>query len=63
MRALAWLQGGLAVINLAVCGLWLYGHATSGCGGVPLLAGVGTAFVAGLLAAGGMWSLVYHAAR
>ncbi|HZU04955.1 MAG TPA: hypothetical protein VFB73_03205 [Chloroflexota bacterium] len=63
MWLLAWIQGGLAALNLVVAGLWLYGPATSGCGGLSLLAGAGTAFVAGLLAAGGLWSLVYQAAR
>ena len=42
--------------------LWLYGLVVGGCGGGPLLAGVGTVFIAGVLAAGGMWSLVYRAA-
>ena len=61
MRYLAWLQGGFAVLNLCAGGLWLYGLATNGCGGLPLLAGMATLFVAGFLAAGGMWSLVYSA--
>ena len=63
MRILAWVQGALAALNLVVAGLWLYGLAASDCGGGPLLAGAGTVFVAGFLAAGGMWSLVYRAAR
>jgi len=63
VRPLAWLQGGLAVVNLVVGGLWLYALATNGCGGLPLLAGTGTLFVAGFLAAGGMWSLVYSAGQ
>lgn len=63
MQILAWIQGGLAALNIAVAGVWLYGLATGGCGGPPLVAGAGTAFVAGFLAAGGMWSLVYRAAR
>jgi hypothetical protein len=63
VQSLAWLQGGLAVLNLCVGGLWLYGLATNGCGSLPLLAGMGTLFVAGFPAAGGMWSLVYGAGR
>ena len=63
MRILAWIQGGLAVVNLTVAGLWLYGLVLADCGGIPLLAAIGTTFVAGFLAAGGMWSLVYRAAK
>ena len=63
MRALAWVQGTLAILNLTIAGIWLYGLATGGCGGFPLFAGMATTFVAGVLAAGGLWSLVYHAAR
>jgi hypothetical protein len=63
VRVLAWVQGGLAVLNLSIAGLWLYSLASGNCGGGPLLAGMATVFVAGFLAAGGMWSLVYRAAR
>lgn len=63
MRLLGWIQGVLAAVNLGVAGLWLYGLATAGCGGGPLLATAATTFIAGFLAAGGMWSLVYRAAR
>jgi hypothetical protein len=51
------------VLNLVAAGLWLYEPALRGCGGLPLLVGVGTVFVAGVLAAGGLWSLVYLAGR
>jgi hypothetical protein len=63
VRLLAWIQGALAVLNLVAAGLWLYEPALRGCGGLPLLVGVGTVFVAGVLAAGGLWSLVYLAGR
>jgi hypothetical protein len=63
VRILAWVQGGLAAINLAVAGLWLFGLASGECGGFPLLAGIASVFVAGFLAAGGMWSLVYRAGQ
>jgi hypothetical protein len=63
VRLLAWVQGSLAAVNLAVGGLWLYGLAVAECGGLPLLAGVGSIFIAGFLAAGGMWSLVYRAGQ
>ncbi len=63
MRILGWLQGALAVLNLVIAALWLYGLAAAGCGGGALLAAAGTAFVAGFLAAGSAWSLVYRAAR
>jgi hypothetical protein len=63
VRLLAWVQGSLAAVNLAVGGLWLYGLALADCGGLPLLAGIGSIFIAGFLAAGGMWSLVYRAGQ
>ena len=63
MRFLGWIQAVLAEANLGVPGLWLYGLVAAGCGGGPLLAAAATTFVAGFLAAGGMWSLVYRAAR
>jgi|tagenome__1003787_1003787.scaffolds.fasta_scaffold9785021_1 hypothetical protein len=63
MRFLGWIQGALAAVNLGVAGLWLYGLVGAGCDGGPLLAAVATTFIAGFLAAGGMWSVVYRAGR
>jgi hypothetical protein len=63
VRLLAWIQGALAVVNLVAAAVWLYEPARTGCGGFPLFVGLVTVFIAGVLAAGGMWSLVYLAGR
>jgi len=62
VRFLGWIQRALAVVDLEVAALGLYGLASAGYGGGPLLATAATTLVAGFLAVGGMWSLVYRAA-